>query len=429
MSIARIAGGPPAIRPGSPDGSDIPAWPAEGLARIPDWVYTSQAVYEREVERIFHGPTWNYVALEAEISGPGDFRRSHVGPTPVVVARDMDGVIRVFENRCAHRAAEFCRHQRGTATEFVCPYHQWTYDLAGNLSAVPFRRGVKKEGGMPPSFKLEEHGLKQLSVTTRRGVVFASFATDMPSLEEYLGPEILTDFDAAFDGRKLTILGYYRNILPANWKLYHENLKDPYHATLLHSYLVSFGLLVAGNKSAMIVDPTGRHGTMASAKGDGKPSVDETSKQEMRAFQDGMTLHDPRLLDYVKEFDSPWSVTMQTIWPNLIVQRELNTLGTRQIVPHGPHEFTMVWTMFGYEGDTPEMTRHRLRQGNLMGPSGFLGFEDNEAIKFVQDGLRKSIPGAGLVELDGTKEGTSTTLISEAAIRSMYRHYRDVMGL
>ena len=42
-------------------------WPDDDLSVIPDWVYTDQAIYEREVERIFHGPTWNYVALEAEI--------------------------------------------------------------------------------------------------------------------------------------------------------------------------------------------------------------------------------------------------------------------------------------------------------------------------------------------------------------------------
>lgn len=76
------------------------------------------------------------------------------------------------------------------------------------------------------------------------------------------------------------------------------------------------------------------------------------------------------------------------------------------------------------------MTRHRLRQGNLMGPAGFLGLEDNEAMKFVQDGLLKSSqPSAGILELGGVEEGTSTTLITEAAIRSLYRHYREVMGL
>ena len=62
-------------------------WPDDDLTVIPDWVYTDQAIYEREVERIFHGPTWNYVALEAEVPNAGDFIRSNVGPTPVVVAR------------------------------------------------------------------------------------------------------------------------------------------------------------------------------------------------------------------------------------------------------------------------------------------------------------------------------------------------------
>ncbi len=411
------------------DLTETHVWPEDGLIRVPDWVYTSQEVYDREVERIFQGRSWNFVALEAEIPKPGDYKRSFAGPTPVIVSRDRDGSLHVFENRCAHRGAELCRHYRGSAKEFVCPYHQWTYDLAGKLIGVPFRRGLKKEGGMPSSFRTEDHGLRKLSVTTRNGAVFASFAADMPSLEDYLGPEILVDFDAVFDGRKLEILGYYRNTLPANWKLYHENLKDPYHATLLHAYLVNFGLLVAGNKSMMLVDPSGRHGTMGSAKGDTKVAVEASAKSEMRAYSDTATLNDGRLLDYVKEFNSPWSVTMQTIWPNLIVQRELNTLGVRQIVPHGPAEFTMIWTMFGYEGDSDEMRRHRLRQGNLMGPAGFLGLEDNEAMKFVQDGLTKSQDGAGVLELGGREEGTSTTLITEAAIRSMYRHWREVMGL
>jgi anthranilate 1,2-dioxygenase large subunit len=420
--------GPNVIGPSNKLPSDY-AWPEEGLSVVPDWVYTSREIYDREVERIFHGRTWNFVALEAEIPEPGDYKRSYVGPTPVIVARDRDGAVRVFENRCAHRGAELCRPHRGKASEFVCPYHQWTYDLAGNLTAVPFRRGFQKKGGMPADFRLEEHGLKRLAMTTRGGVVFASFAEDMEPLEEYLGPEILEDFDATFDGRKLKILGYYRNTVPANWKMYHENLKDPYHATLLHAFLVNFGLLVAGNKSAMIVDRSGRHGTMASAKPEEKPNVDADSAKQMRSFTPNMRLNDERFLNYVREFKSPWSVTMQTIWPNFIVQRELNTLGVRHIVPSGPSEFLMIWTMFGYEGDSEEMLRHRLRQGNLMGPSGFLGLEDNEAMKFVQQGVERSVTDLSCVALGGDEEGTTTHIITEAAIRSMYRHYREVMGL
>ncbi|MDB5592102.1 FAD-dependent oxidoreductase [Enterovirga sp.] len=403
-------------------------WPAEGLRRIPDWVYTDETIYRREVERIFHGRTWNYVALEDEVANPGDFIRSHVGPTPVVVSRAEDGTIHVFENRCAHRAAEFCRELSGNAKEFVCPYHQWSYDLKGNLAGVPFRRGVDGKGGMPKDFKVSDHGLKRLNVTSHRGVVFASYAADMPPFTEYLGPEILAEFEATFDGRKPKVLGHYRHTLPGNWKLYHENLKDPYHATLLHTFLVTFGLLVAGNKSMMLADEGGRHGVMASAKSDKKPTED--SKKEMRAYKEGMVLEEPRFMDFIEEFKSPWSVTMSTIWPNLIVQREMNTLGVRQIVPTGPHEFIMKWTMFGFEGDDEEMTRHRLRQGNLMGPAGFLGLEDNEAIKFVQDGMQNVPGGRHLVELDpDTEAGTADTLISEAAIRAMYRAWREDMGI
>lgn len=403
-------------------------WPSEGLTRVPDWVYTDEYIYQREVEKIFHGRTWNYVALEDEVPNPGDFIRSNVGPTPVVVSRAEDGTISVFENRCMHRAAEFCRELSGNAKEFVCPYHQWSYDLKGNLAGVPFRRGVDGKGGMPARFKPAEHGLKRLKVTQHRGVVFASYCDEMESLAEYLGPEILREFEATFDGRKPKVLGHYRHSLPGNWKLYHENLKDPYHATLLHTFLVTFGLLVAGNRSSMIADSSGRHGVMASAKSDRSQLTSDT-KKEMRAYKEGMTLAEPRFMDFVNEFDSPWSVTMATIWPNLIVQREMNTLGVRQIVPTGPNEFIMKWTMFGFEGDDEEMTRHRLRQGNLMGPAGFLGLEDNEAIKFVQDGMLGVPDGEHIVELDPGVIGTADTLISEASIRAMYQHWRSAMDL
>src|SRR5262249_56609681 len=57
-------------------------WPAEGLTRIPDWVYTDQTIYEREIEKIFHGRTWNYVALESEVPKAAYFIPSNPAPTP-----------------------------------------------------------------------------------------------------------------------------------------------------------------------------------------------------------------------------------------------------------------------------------------------------------------------------------------------------------
>jgi len=140
------------------------AWPDEGLTRVPLWVYTDPDTYAREQTRIFAGPFWSYVGLAAEIPHPGDFKRTHVGDKPVVLVRDDGGRARVLENRCAHRGVQFCRADFGTVKEFMCPYHQWTYDLGGRLKAVPLRRGMRKQGGMPADFRLEDHPVQPLAV-------------------------------------------------------------------------------------------------------------------------------------------------------------------------------------------------------------------------------------------------------------------------
>src|ERR1043166_9717446 len=84
---------------------------------------------------------------------------------------------------------------------------------------------------------------------------------------EYLGPTILRWFDRTFDGRELKVLGYQRQRLPGNWKLYQENNKDPYHASLLHVFLVTFGLFRLDQKSATEMDETGRHAALINQRG------------------------------------------------------------------------------------------------------------------------------------------------------------------
>ena len=42
-------------------------WPKEGATRAPYRVMNDPAIYAREQERIFRGPTWHYLCLEAEI--------------------------------------------------------------------------------------------------------------------------------------------------------------------------------------------------------------------------------------------------------------------------------------------------------------------------------------------------------------------------
>ena len=412
------------------EGAIAPAdltWP-EDDCQVPDWVYTDQRIYEREQERIFFGRHWNFVGLECEVPKPGDYIRSYVGAVPVVVTRDMDNGVHVFENRCAHRGAEYCREYRGNTERFVCPYHNWTYDLAGDLVAVPFRRGVKGKGGMPPGFDMAEYGLRRFAVSAYRGVIFATACEDMEPIEDYLGPEIRAQFDIIFDGTEQVLLGLHRNILPGNWKLYQENLKDPYHATLLHTYLTTFGLFVTSNESDILVDPIGRHSALLSRRPQGRPEVSKEDQAQIQAYREGLKLNDERVLNFVHEFDSSWSGAAMTIWPNMTALRQTNILNTRLIVPRGPNELMMIWAVFGRATDDDEMTRHRLRQNNIFGPGGFLGIEDNEVLKFVQDGLRRSMPRVGLALLGDDDEETDT-IITERAIRAMYRYYRETMAL
>src|SRR5262252_2890115 len=104
-------------------------WPAEGLTRVPYWVYSDRDVYEEEQARVFRGPTWNFLCLEAELPNPNNYCRSSLGAMPVVVTRDRDGTLHAFENRCAHRGSLLVLNERGEARDIVCVYHNWSYDL------------------------------------------------------------------------------------------------------------------------------------------------------------------------------------------------------------------------------------------------------------------------------------------------------------
>jgi salicylate 5-hydroxylase large subunit len=406
-------------------------WEPDNISRVPYRVYTDRAVYERELERLFYHGHWCYVGLAAEIPNPGDFKRSAIGGRQVIMARDRHGKINVVENRCAHRGVQFCQAQQGSTKTFVCPYHQWSYDLTGKLIGLPFRNGFRQgervNGGMPADFELGEHNLTQLQVAVDNGVVFASFDRELEPLRDFMGPEFGRYFDRVFGGRELTILGYSRQRIPGNWKLMQENIKDPYHPGLLHTWFVQFGLWRADQKSTMVVDERGRHAVMVGAKNDGGGGA---AAAATTSFKENMKLADDRVLDVVVE---PWwngpTVTMMTLFPSVIFQQQVNSLSTRHIIPRGTGSFDFIWTHFGFSDDTPEMTRRRLRQANLFGPAGYVSADDGEVIELSQRGYEQTADDATVCEMDGTGAGGTDHNVTETLIRSMYGYYRDVMDI
>ncbi|MEY3871378.1 MAG: hypothetical protein RLZZ296_373 [Pseudomonadota bacterium] len=404
-------------------------WESEGTSRIPFMAYTDPVLHKKELERFFYTKHWNYVGLDAEIPHTGDFKRTVVGERSVIMVRDSDGGISVVENVCAHRGMQFCRERHGNKKEFVCPYHQWSYTLKGDLQGVPFRRGVKRDGkvngGMPADFNTADHSLNKLKVATRGGVVFASFDHGIESLEDFLGPVILSYFDRLFDGRKLKILGYNRQRIPGNWKLMQENIKDPYHPGLLHTWFVTFGLWRADNKSELKMDARHRHAAMISTRGQSGKSDQVT---QVSSFKESMVLNDPRFLEIEPE---PWwngpTAVMMTLFPSVILQQQVNSVSTRHIQPDGHGSFDFVWTHFGFEDDTEEMTQRRLRQANLFGPAGFVSADDGEVIEFSQQGFEQKPYHRTLAELGGRTVEDTDHMVTETLIRGMYQYWREVM--
>ena len=404
-------------------------WESDGTSRIPFMAYTDPDQHKKELERFFYNKHWCYVGLEAEIPNTGDFKRTVVGERSVIMVRDADGGVSVVENVCAHRGMQFCRERHGNKKEFVCPYHQWSYTLKGDLQGVPFRRGVKQDGkvngGMPADFQTADNGLNKLKVATRGGVVFASFDHEVESLEDFMGPAILGYFDRLFDGRKLKILGYNRQRIPGNWKLMQENIKDPYHPGLLHTWFVTFGLWRADNKSELKMDDRHRHAAMISTRGQSGKADQVT---QVSSFKESMQLNDPRFLDIVPE---PWwggpTAVMMTLFPSVILQQQVNSVSTRHIQPDGHGAFDFVWTHFGFEDDSDEMTQRRLRQANLFGPAGFVSADDGEVIEFSQQGFEQKPYHRTLAELGGREVGDTDHMVTETLIRGMYEYWRQVM--
>jgi salicylate 5-hydroxylase large subunit len=412
-------------------------WETEGTSRIPFAVYTGEDNHQKELDRFFYAQHWSYVGLEAEVPNVGDFKRTVVGERSVIMTRATDGHIHVVENVCAHRGMQFCRERHGNQKEFVCPYHQWSYSLKGDLQGVPFRRGVRQDGhvngGMPADFDPKDHGLTVLKVATRGGVVFASFDHSVETLEDFMSPTILRYFDRLFNGRALKILGYNRQRIPGNWKLMQENIKDPYHPGLLHTWFVTFGLWRADNKSELRMDAHHRHAAMISTRGTGAQTAGEKAQvTQVGSFKESMQLHDPSFLDIVPEAwwkldDKMPTAVMMTLFPSVIFQQQVNSVSTRHIQPDGHGAFDFVWTHFGFEDDTPEMTQRRLRQSNLFGPAGFVSADDGEVIEFSQQAFDSKPSHRTLAEMGGRAVEETEHMVTETLIRGMYAYWRKVM--
>ena len=204
--------------------------------RVRKEVYTDREIFEREMERI-HETVWIYCGHESQIPKSGDYYTVQIGRQPMILVRGSDGKVNVLYNRCPHRGNMICGDTKGNTGEFFrCSYHAWTFKHDGKLKNIPMMESGyngTRFGRDNPDCNMK----RAARVESYRGFVFASLATDGPTLKEFLGPSIVA-FDDMCDrapgGEVEVVPNCFRVIQHSNWKLFMENQIDALHPSVVH---------------------------------------------------------------------------------------------------------------------------------------------------------------------------------------------------
>jgi Rieske 2Fe-2S family protein len=208
--------------------------------------YTDPDILAVDLDIIF-GRHWIFVGVEPDVAAAGDCMAVDVGQHAIIVARNDDGSLHGFHNVCRHRGARLLQTAHGNYGNIVCPYHQWTYALNGQLLYA---------GHMPLDFDTSCHGLRTIHVRTLAGLIFVCLAETPPdgfaamesSLAPYIAPHDVTNCKVA----------YAEDIVEhGNWKLTMENNRECYHCSSAHPELTrsifaeGFGFAPVGAEAEM----------------------------------------------------------------------------------------------------------------------------------------------------------------------------------
>ena len=195
---------------------------------LPRAAYTDRAVFEWE-QRHFFGGGWMCVGRSDQVANPGDQRAEAAGVGSVLLTRDDDGILHAFANTCRHRGHELL--PCGAAASqgvIICPYHAWTYSLAGDLRAAA---GFKNQ----PGFDAGQWGLVELPCVEWHGLIFVDSGGTAAPLTDAL--RTLDAMLAPYEMSRLAVAGTHEYDAAANWKILTENYHECYHCPSIHPEL------------------------------------------------------------------------------------------------------------------------------------------------------------------------------------------------
>lgn len=203
---------------------DIPA-DLTGFS-LPGWIYQDADFLEVEKERVF-ATSWQIMCHLNDIPTAGDYHTLDFLDEPLVALRGQGQSVKAFFNVCRHRAAQLLDKGSGHCQgRIVCPYHAWTYDLNGRLTAVPHRKEFA-------DFSLDQYGLKPVETEVYKGFVFVRLQPGLPSVAEMLKP--YESELAAYRLEELQPMGRVSlRTRHVNWQNVTDNYSDAMHITVAH---------------------------------------------------------------------------------------------------------------------------------------------------------------------------------------------------
>ncbi|HIL92263.1 MAG TPA: aromatic ring-hydroxylating dioxygenase subunit alpha [Cycloclasticus sp.] len=408
-------------------------------------IYSDPDIYEQELEKIF-ARSWLFVAHECQIKEPGDFIRTFMGEDEVLVVRQKDGGVKAFLNTCTHRGNRLCKADHGNKKTFVCNYHGWGFGTDGALNGVP----LEKEAYYNKLDKGKFGLIEVAQIKNYKGLIFATFDKEAPSLEEYLGEMkwyLDSWLDAMPEGTEL--IGTAMKVeLPVNWKLPVENVSgDGYHLGWAHAgaMTVTSSLAVGGLE-------VGNTGT----DNDGAVSVAGLNGHTVLAALDGQSGYgfypDPTIpLQYLKDNretvigrlgkyrgEHLWGSQINlTIFPNLQMLPGLNWF--RIYHPKGPGKFEM-WTWAMVDKEMSEELKQMILDNvsRTFGPAGLFDNDDGDNLQAITEQSRgwqtrqmdvyTNMAIGGEHSRDEMPGVVSDGLVCEQNQRYVYRRWLEMMN-
>ncbi|MCY4334084.1 MAG: aromatic ring-hydroxylating dioxygenase subunit alpha [Litoreibacter sp.] len=207
---------------------------------LPNAHYTDDTVFREESEAVLFA-NWAGLAVAADVPEPGDAKPISFLGLPMLLIRDKDGVVRVFQNTCRHRGMILVSEPRKIEGAIRCPYHSWCYSTKGDLVATPHVGGPGQNAH--PDMDKSTLGLIEMRSHVWRDVVFINVSGTAAPFEEVHAELIArwSEFDQPMyhggtDSK-------FELSVKTNYKLAVENYCESYHLPWVHPGLNSYSRL------------------------------------------------------------------------------------------------------------------------------------------------------------------------------------------